>query len=46
MYIFLQNLPTMNIFDPIFLSTLFLNFLPMPPPRIVVSDFNELDGVG
>jgi hypothetical protein len=29
---FLQNLSTMNILDPIFYCTLFLRFLPVPPP--------------
>ncbi len=30
---FLQNLPTMNILDPIFYRMWFLNFLPVNPPR-------------
>jgi hypothetical protein len=31
MYIFLQNLSTMNILDSIFYRTLFLQILPVPP---------------
>jgi hypothetical protein len=33
MYIFLQNLPTMNILDPIFYRTLFYDFSPVISPR-------------
>jgi hypothetical protein len=34
---FFQNLSTMNILDPIFYCTLFLIFLPMPPPSELFS---------
>jgi hypothetical protein len=42
---FLQNLPTMNILDPIFYRTLFYDFRPVISPGLPLPLQNPLDFV-